>query len=382
MEDKKENEPFLGLQRFYKDVEAIEKKYCEVYKDNEELCKEYTIDEICYKYEKEEKEQQCGVTDHSDSSGSEKEDINTTDEECILNKLKLFKKNYTKCNNELQRQMPVSHREVPLDILCTQSMTSPQYFSQNKHHPELYSWRIQITNQFSVIVAGYKKMESTALWHTTEIKDRVNGNRRMVQTHNGHVYVLKGKIDEEGMKQYGFSATLISNFHHGFPKNWQKIIQKLCSVEKRGSVQTGTRSQRRKAERSYPSNVAECLLAKSAARCDTELPFDSANFKMADCEDASGNEERDNSSPNSIPEIIRPRVCRPRDRDNADAYVWQLEKKRPHTAAGESNKIKKRKLNKGVYDFPANLKNADVFKDDNADTEEEDSEDEDYYWDD
>lgn len=47
------------------------------------------------------------------------------------------------------------------------------------------------------------RMESTALWHTTEIKDRVNGNRRMVQTHNGHVYVLKGKIDEEGMKQYG-----------------------------------------------------------------------------------------------------------------------------------------------------------------------------------
>lgn len=27
------------------------------------------------------------------------------------------------------------------------------------------------------------------------------------------------------------------------------------------------------------------------------------------------------------------------DRDNADAYVWQLEKKRPHTAAGESNKV-------------------------------------------
>lgn len=44
---------------------------------------------------------------------------------------------------------------------------------------------------------------------------------------SGHKYKLRGEINEERMKNQGFSHDLINLFKYGFPENWKTILKDL-----------------------------------------------------------------------------------------------------------------------------------------------------------
>ncbi|XP_048586126.1 general transcriptional corepressor trfA [Nematostella vectensis] len=91
----------------------------------------------------------------------------------------------------------------------------------------LKNWHLKALkskSQCGVFVEGQRDEDPIGeLWHSTIIRTRVNS--RLVQTKSKSKYHLLGPMDEEATLSFGFSQKFVKSFRHGFPNNWEKLVQ-------------------------------------------------------------------------------------------------------------------------------------------------------------
>ncbi|XP_049624904.1 mis18-binding protein 1 [Suncus etruscus] len=119
---------------------------------------------------------------------------------------------------------------------------------ENNKVVQLKEWIIKaINNNTAICVEGKLIDIANIYWHSNVIIERIEYNK--LRTLSGNIYILKGIIDKNSMKEEGYPYYLIRKFMFGFPEKWKEYIddflEKLRKCEKKG----GNTKQKKKTGR-------------------------------------------------------------------------------------------------------------------------------------
>ncbi|EYC08728.1 hypothetical protein Y032_0064g3501 [Ancylostoma ceylanicum] len=93
---------------------------------------------------------------------------------------------------------------------------------------------VEDIESFGVCVEGYRPNDETETvlrnWHSTAISKRITPS--LLHSCSGSVYELRGSIDRELARQYGYPPELVELFLNGFPENWKSILKEYFYVVK------------------------------------------------------------------------------------------------------------------------------------------------------
>ncbi|KAL6734149.1 hypothetical protein Aduo_004720 [Ancylostoma duodenale] len=93
---------------------------------------------------------------------------------------------------------------------------------------------VEDIESFGVCVEGYRPNDDTETvlrnWHSTAITKRITPT--LLHSCSGSVYELRGSIDRELARQYGYPPELTELFLNGFPENWKSILKEYFYVVK------------------------------------------------------------------------------------------------------------------------------------------------------
>ncbi|XP_004682159.1 PREDICTED: mis18-binding protein 1 [Condylura cristata] len=102
---------------------------------------------------------------------------------------------------------------------------------------QLKDWMIKSIKDNTAVCVEGKLIDVTDIyWHSNAIIERIEHNK--LRTLSGNIYILKGIIDRNSMKEAGYSNYFIRKFMFGFPKKWEEYIgsflEQLRACEKKG----------------------------------------------------------------------------------------------------------------------------------------------------
>lgn len=129
---------------------------------------------------------------------------------------------------------------------------------ENNTVVQLKEWIIKaIHNNTAICVEGKLIDFANVYWHSNVIIERIEYNK--LRTLSGNIYILKGIIDKNSMKEEGYPYYLTRKFMYGFPEKWKEYIddflKKLRECKKKG----GNNKQKKKTGRlvSYTQKSVE-----------------------------------------------------------------------------------------------------------------------------
>ncbi|KIH59313.1 SANTA protein, partial [Ancylostoma duodenale] len=147
---------------------------------------------------------------------------------------------------------------------------------------------VEDIESFGVCVEGYRPNDDTETvlrnWHSTAITKRITPT--LLHSCSGSVYELRGSIDRELARQYGYPPELTELFLNGFPENWKSILKEYFYVSNRRSERLSILP----APATLPVPIAEEIEADEGEKENSVLNSSSASAKkVKNAESATSN---------------------------------------------------------------------------------------------
>uniref|UniRef100_A0A8D1FZX1 Mis18-binding protein 1 n=1 Tax=Sus scrofa TaxID=9823 RepID=A0A8D1FZX1_PIG len=116
---------------------------------------------------------------------------------------------------------------------------------------QLQEWMIKIINNNTAICVEGKLIDITNIyWHSNAIIERIKHNK--LRTLSGNIYILKGMIDRNSMKEAGYPHYLIRKFMFGFPEKWKEYIDNFLEQLRACNKKEAKARQKQKTGRFVP----------------------------------------------------------------------------------------------------------------------------------
>uniref|UniRef100_A0A8C3VXW6 Mis18-binding protein 1 n=1 Tax=Catagonus wagneri TaxID=51154 RepID=A0A8C3VXW6_9CETA len=152
---------------------------------------------------------------------------------------------------------PRFHIAVPQRSKRNAWMLSPSIFQtitngvEENKVVQLQEWMIKIINDNTAICVEGKLIDITNVyWHSNAIIERIKHNK--LRTLSGNIYILKGMIDRNSMKEEGYPNYLIRKFMFGFPEKWKEYIDNFLEQLRACDKKEGKARQKQKTGRYVP----------------------------------------------------------------------------------------------------------------------------------
>ncbi|XP_055990238.1 mis18-binding protein 1 [Sorex fumeus] len=167
---------------------------------------------------------------------------------------------------------------------------------------QLKEWIIKVINNNTAICVEGRLIDITDMyWHSNAIIERIEYNK--VRTLSGNIYILKGIIDKNAMREEGYPNYLIRKFMFGFPEKWEEYVDnflgKLRMCEKKG----GKTQQKQKTGR-FVSDTRESVKNGTGENQSAVLQRAHTTYDL-DCDHL----EQKNCMPSRLPGSPELNVC-------------------------------------------------------------------------
>ncbi|XP_054546159.1 mis18-binding protein 1 isoform X2 [Talpa occidentalis] len=207
---------------------------------------------------------------------------------------------------------------------------------------QLKDWMIKsIKDNTAVCVEGKLIDVTNIYWHSNAIIERIEHNK--LRTLSGNIYILKGVIDRNSMKEAGYSNYFIRKFMFGFPKKWEEYIgsflEQLRACEKKG----GKTRQKQKVGLFVP-DVKKSMKSDAGENQSDVLQRAHTTYDL-DCDHL----ELKNSKHNRLPGATELNVCHSNHQNKPTLRLPDDQINSTVQAGGEYDLSNREIIRKGVY---------------------------------
>ncbi|XP_004612230.2 mis18-binding protein 1 [Sorex araneus] len=185
-----------------------------------------------------------------------------------------------------------SHIKIPAKSKRNATQLSPLSIITNgvtkNKVVQLKEWIIKIINNNTAICVEGRLMDITDMyWHSNTIIERIEYNK--VRTLSGNIYILKGIIDKNAMREEGYPNYLIRKFMFGFPEKWKEYVDNFLEKLRMCGKKGGKAQQKQKTGR-FLSDTQESVKNRTGEnqsavlqRAHTTYDLDCDHLEQKNC---------------------------------------------------------------------------------------------------